>query len=86
MQKIHNGSPNVLDHMKRGEEADNQHSHHQAVGERRLSDPRSAVDYHVPYITTIQAAQAAADAILLAGKDQVTIKALDEYHREVYYT
>jgi carbamoyl-phosphate synthase large subunit len=44
------------------------------------------VDYHVPYITTIQAAQAAADAILLAGKDQVTIKALDEYHREVYYT
>jgi len=47
---------------------------------------RSAVDYHVPYITTIQAAQAAADAILKAKKDQVTIKALGEYHKEVLYT
>ena len=46
---------------------------------------RSAVDYHLPYITTIQAAQAAADAILMAKKDQITIKALDEYHKEVYY-
>jgi carbamoyl-phosphate synthase large subunit len=44
------------------------------------------VDYHVPYITTIQAAQAAADAILKAKKDQITIKALDEYHKEVYYS
>ena len=44
------------------------------------------MDYHVPYITTIQAAQAAADAILKAKKDQITIKALDEYHKEVYYS
>jgi len=44
------------------------------------------VDYHVPYITTIQAAQAAADAIVMAKKNQITIKALDEYHKEVYYT
>ena len=40
----------------------------------------------MPYITTIQAAQAAADAIRKAKKDQITIKALDEYHKEVYYS
>jgi carbamoyl-phosphate synthase large subunit len=43
------------------------------------------VDYHVPYVTTIQAAQAAADAILKAKKEEITIKALNEYHKEVYY-
>jgi carbamoyl-phosphate synthase large subunit len=87
VQKIYNGSPNVLDYMKRGEVKliINTPTTKQSVKDG-YQIRRSAVDYHVPYITTIQAAQAAADAILLAGKDQVTIKALDEYHREVYYT
>jgi carbamoyl-phosphate synthase large subunit len=87
VNKIFNGSPNVLDYMKRGEVKliINTPTTKQSVKDG-YQIRRSAVDYHVPYITTIQAAQAAADAILKAGKDQITIKALGEYHKEVFYT
>jgi carbamoyl-phosphate synthase large subunit len=87
VKKIYNGSPNVLDYMKRGEVKliINTPTTKQSVKDG-FQIRRSAVDYHVPYITTIQAAQAAADAIVMARKDQITIKALDEYHKEVYYT
>ncbi|OPY50919.1 MAG: Pyruvate carboxylase subunit A [Methanosaeta sp. PtaU1.Bin060] len=87
VNKIYNGSPNVLDYMKRCEVKliINTPTTKQSVKDG-YQIRRSAVDYDVPYITTIQAAQAAADAILKAGKDQITIKALDEYHREVFYT
>jgi len=87
VNKIFNGSPNVLDYMKRGEVRliINTPTTKQSVKDG-YQIRRSAVDYHVPYITTIQAAQAAADAILKARKDRVTIKALNEYHKEVYYS
>jgi len=87
VNKIFNGSPNVLDYMKRGEVKliINTPTTKQSVKDG-YQIRRSAVDYHVPYITTIQAAQAAADAILRARKDQITIKALGEYHKEVFYT
>ena len=87
VNKIFNGSPNVLDYMKRGEVKliINTPTTKQSVKDG-FQIRRSAVDYHVPYITTIQAAQAAADAIVMAKRDQITIKALDEYHKEVYYT
>ncbi len=86
VNKIFNGSPNVLDYMKRGEVRliINTPTTKQSVKDG-YQIRRSAVDYHVPYITTIQAAQASADAICKAKKDQVTIKALDEYHKEVIY-
>jgi carbamoyl-phosphate synthase large subunit len=84
INKIFNGSPNVLDYMKRGEVKliINTPTTKQSVRDG-FEIRRSAVDYHVPYITTIQAAQASADAIVMAKKDRITIKALDEYHREV---
>ncbi len=87
VNKIFNGSPNVLDYMKRGEVKliINTPTTKQSVKDG-YQIRRSAVDYHVPYITTVQAAQAAADAILMAKKDRITIKALDEYHKEVLYT
>ena len=87
VNKIFNGSPNVLDFMKRGEVKliINTPTTKQSVKDG-YQIRRNAVDYHVPYITTIQAAQAAADAILKAKTDQITIKALDEYHKEVLYT
>jgi len=86
VRKIYNGSPNVLDYMRRGEVKliINTPTTKQAVKDGNQIR-RSAVDYHVPYITTVQAAQAAADAIIMAKKDMITIKALDEYHREVTY-
>jgi len=42
---------------------------------------RAAVDFNVPYITTIQAALAAADAIEAMNRGEITIKSLGEYHR-----
>jgi carbamoyl-phosphate synthase large subunit len=86
VNKIFNGSPNVLDYIKRGEVnlIINTPTTKQSVKDG-YQIRRSAVDYHVPYITTIQAAQAAADAILKAKKEEITIKALNEYHKEVYY-
>ncbi len=87
VNKIFNGSPNVLDYIKRCEVKliINTPTTKQSVKDG-FQIRRSAVDYHVPYITTIQAAQASADAIVMARKNQITIKALDEYHKEVYYT
>jgi carbamoyl-phosphate synthase large subunit len=41
---------------------------------------RAAVDFSVPYITTIQAALAAADAIEAMKNGKITIKSLSEYH------
>lgn len=43
---------------------------------------RAAVDFSVPYITTIQAALAAADAIKAMKNGEITIKSLGEYHAE----
>ncbi len=87
VNKIYNGSPNVLDYIKIGEVKliINTPTTKQSVKDG-YQIRRSAVDYHVPYITTVQAAQAAADAILMAKKDRITIKALNEYHKEVLYT
>jgi carbamoyl-phosphate synthase large subunit len=86
VNKIFNGSPNILDYVKIGEVKliINTPTTKQSVKDG-YQIRRNAVDYHIPYITTIQAAQAAADAILKAKKNQITIKALDEYHKEVYY-
>ena len=87
VNKIFNGSPNVLDYIKIGEVKliINTPTTNQSVKDG-YQIRRAAVDYHVPYITTIQAAQAAADAIQKAKNNQITIKALDEYHKEVYYS
>jgi carbamoyl-phosphate synthase large subunit len=87
VNKIFNGSPNILDYVKIGEVKliINTPTTKQSVKDG-VQIRRAAVDYHIPYITTIQAAQAAADAILKAKNNQITIKALDEYHKEVYYS
>lgn len=86
VRKIYNGSPNVLDYIRRGEVKliINTPTTKQSVKDG-FQIRRSAVDYHVPYITTVQAARAAAEAIEKALKGELTIKALDEYHKEVRY-
>jgi len=84
VEKIYVGSPNVLDYMKRGEVSliINTPTTKQSVKDG-FQIRRNAVDYHVPYITTVQAARAAAQAIEIAKVGEITIKPLDEYHREV---
>ncbi|AET63661.1 carbamoyl-phosphate synthase large subunit [Methanothrix harundinacea] len=84
VEKIYVGSPNVLDYMKRGEVSliINTPTTKQSVKDG-FQIRRNAVDYHVPYITTVQAARAAAQAIEIAKVGEITIKPLEEYHREV---
>lgn len=41
---------------------------------------RSALDYGIPYITTVQAAKAAALAIKAIKMEEVTIEPLSHYH------
>jgi len=84
VKKIYVGSPNVLDYMKRCEVSliINTPTTKQSVKDG-FQIRRNAVDYHVPYITTVQAARAAAQAISIARGGEITIKALGEYHQEV---
>jgi carbamoyl-phosphate synthase large subunit len=80
VRKVQEGSPNVIDMMRRGDvqliintPADklSRQDHYQIM--------RSAVDYGVPYITTMQAARAAAMAIREIGLKDITIEPLSHY-------
>jgi carbamoyl-phosphate synthase large subunit len=82
VRKVQEGSPNVIDLLRQGEirliintPADKQSrlDHYQIM--------RAAVDYGVPYITTVQAARAAALAIEAIQKEQITIEPLSHYHQ-----
>jgi carbamoyl-phosphate synthase large subunit len=80
VRKVQEGSPNVIDMIRRGEvsliintpkDKQSRQDHYQIM--------RAAVDYGIPYITTIQAARAAAQAIDAIRKEEVTIEPLGHY-------
>ena len=80
VRKIAEGSPNVLDMMRAGEisliinnfaDKQSRHDHQQIM--------RVAVDYGTPYITTLQAAVAAAEAINSVKEENLTIEPLQHY-------
>jgi len=81
VRKVQEGSPNVIDLMRRGElrliinAPSGKYSRQDHV---RIM--RAALDYSIPYITTIQAANAAAQAIRSLKKDSITIEPLSHYH------
>src|SRR5659263_222152 len=81
IKKVSEGSPNVVDliHNKKVDLIINTPTSKEAVKDG-FQIRRAAVDFNVPYITTIQAALAAADAIEAMNKGQITIKSLGEYH------
>jgi len=81
IRKVQEGSPNVIDLLRKGEirliintpsDKQSRQDHYQIM--------RAAVDYGVPYITTVQAARAAAYAIEAIKKEQITIEPLAHYH------
>jgi carbamoyl-phosphate synthase large subunit len=81
IRKVQEGSPNVIDLLRKGEirliintpsDKQSRQDHYQIM--------RAAVDYGVPYITTVQAARAAALAIEAIKKEQITIEPLAHYH------
>jgi carbamoyl-phosphate synthase large subunit len=80
VRKVQEGSPNVLDMMRHGEirliintpqDKKSREDHYQIM--------RAAVDFQIPYITTLQAARAAALAIDAVKREKVTLEPLSHY-------
>ena len=81
VRKVQEGSPNVIDMLRNGEirlivntpiDKQSRQDHYQIM--------RVAVDYGVPYITTVQAARAAALAIEAIKKSKITIEPISHYN------
>lgn len=81
INKVSEGGPNIVDmiHKKEVNLIINTPSSKQTVKDG-FQIRRAAVDFSVPYITTIQAALAAADAIEAMKKGKITIQSMGEYH------
>jgi carbamoyl-phosphate synthase large subunit len=82
--KLQEGRPNIVDAIK------NREIHlviNTPVGRLGMHDDsyirKSAIQYKVPYITTLSAALAAAKGIRAVRKGHGTAKSLQEYHREI---
>ncbi|WP_319578572.1 carbamoyl-phosphate synthase large subunit [uncultured Methanospirillum sp.] len=80
VRKIQEGSPNVIDMLRGGEISliINVFADRRARQDH-IQIMRTAVDYGVPYITTIQAALAAAEAINTVRVENLTIEPLQHY-------
>jgi carbamoyl-phosphate synthase large subunit len=80
IKKVQEGSPNAAEAIKKGEIAmvintpQDAHSHADSFLLRR-----NAVDYQVPYFTTIAGADAAAEGIDLLKQREVDVKPLQDY-------
>ncbi len=81
VRKVQEGSPNVIDIMRSGgirliinTPAD------KASRQDHIQIMRAAVDYGIPYITTLQAARAAAMAIDAIQREEITLEPLGHYH------
>ena len=80
VRKVQEGSPNVIDAMRSGSirliintPAD------KASRQDHIQIMRAAVDYGIPYITTLQAARAAAMAIDAIKREKITLEPLGHY-------
>ena len=81
VKKIQEGSPNIGDQIKNGEVAmvintpEDARSHADSYSIRRF-----ALDYQVPYFTTIAGAEAAAEGIEYLKQHEFEVKALQDYN------
>ncbi|AEH60526.1 carbamoyl-phosphate synthase, large subunit [Methanosalsum zhilinae DSM 4017] len=84
IKKVHDGSPNVIDMLRRNEVSliINTPTSKQARKDG-YQIRRAAVDFRVPYITTVQAAVAAAEAMDAMKNGDIIIKSVNDYNREV---
>jgi carbamoyl-phosphate synthase large subunit len=80
LRKVQEGSPNVLDMMRHNEirliintpqDKQSRQDHYQIMS--------AAVDFGIPYVTTLQAARAAALAIDAIKREKVTLEPLNHY-------
>ena len=86
IKKLHEGRPNIADAIMNGEI---QLVINTPAGKLSQYDDsyirKSAIRYKVPYITTLSAAEAAAEGIAASrrGADGLTVKSLQEYHADI---
>jgi carbamoyl-phosphate synthase large subunit len=80
VNKVQDGSPHIADRIKEGDIAmvintpTDAHSHADSYLLRRY-----ALDYRVPYFTTIAGAEAAAEAIDYLTRNDFDVQALQDY-------
>jgi len=84
VRKVSEGRPNILDEMINGkiDLIINTPSGKKGRNEGYIIR-RMAVDHNIPYITTIAGAIAAVKGIEAVKKAKMTIKSIQEYHKEV---
>ncbi|HWQ68047.1 MAG TPA: carbamoyl-phosphate synthase large subunit [Methanospirillum sp.] len=80
VRKVQEGSPNVIDMLRNGEISliINTFADRRARQDH-LQIMRTAVDYGIPYITTMQAAAASAEALRTVKVEDLTLKPLQHY-------
>ncbi|MDF2956875.1 MAG: Carbamoylphosphate synthase large subunit [Candidatus Alkanophagales archaeon MCA70_species_1] len=89
LKKIQDGRPNILD-VIRGDAGcgevklvintpTDRKSHRDGYQIRRL-----CIDFNIPYITTVQAAKAAADAIIAVRAGRIGVKSINRYIEELH--
>jgi len=82
--KVHEGRPHVVDFMKNGyiDMVINT-----TYGGKARKDSyiirRTALNYGIPYFTTIEGAQAAVLGIEALKKGEITVRSIQEYHRDI---
>jgi carbamoyl-phosphate synthase large subunit len=84
MKKLHEGRPNIADAIKNKEI---QLVINTPVGQSSKYDDsyirKTAIQYKVPYVTSMTAAEATAEGIEAMAKSEIVPKSLQEYHKEL---
>jgi carbamoyl-phosphate synthase large subunit len=84
MKKLHEGRPNIADAIKNKEI---QLVINTPVGQSSKYDDsyirKTAIEYKVPYVTSMTAAEATAEGIEAMAKSEIVPKSLQEYHKEL---
>jgi carbamoyl-phosphate synthase large subunit len=82
INKVNEGSPHIVDAIERGAIAMVINTP-QGFGPQldSFSIRRSALEYRVPYFTTVAGAEAAAEGVELLQREALTVCPLQEYHR-----
>ena len=82
--KVHEGTPNVIDRVRKNEVSLIINTPTEKTKARRDGSRirRSAVDYGVPYITTLQSAKISGKAITAAKEKEMTFKSIQEYNKK----
>ena len=84
INKVSEGRPHIVDAIKNGEMAlvINTPSGGLSVHDS-YSIRRTALDYNIPYTTTVAGARATAEAIRSIIQGKVTVQALQDYHQKI---